>query len=136
MGPEFITRSIRSAAIVLAIFVPFGIYYMGLFPVLAILAGGVWSLLNLFFITRLIRVTLRPDGVMPLPALGLALFKFPIMFGVGYLLLKIEQFDPMFLVIGFTGVLGIMMLRLLGRSIVESNNLPEDSKLEKAQNAA
>lgn len=133
MGPEFITRSIRSAAVVLLIFVPFGIYYMGLFPALAVLSGGVWGLLNLFFLTRLIRVTIRPEGVMPLPALGLALFKFPLMFGAGYFLLKFDRFDPLYLVAGFTGIMVILMLRLLGRSIVESNNLPEDSKVKKVQ---
>ena len=133
MGPEFITRSIRSAALVLLIFVPFGIYYMGLFPALAVLSGGVWGLLNLFFITRLIRVTIRPEGVMPLPALGLALFKFPLMFIAGYGLLKCDRFDPMYLVIGFTSILAILILRVLGRSITESNNLPEDSNVQKAQ---
>lgn len=133
MGPEFITRSIRSAAVVLLIFVPFGIYYMGLFPALAVLSGGVWGLLNLFFLTRLIRVTIRPEGVMPLPALGLALFKFPLMFGAGYFLLKFDRFDPLYLVAGFTGIMVILILRLLGRSIVESNNLPEDSKVKKVQ---
>lgn len=136
MGPEFITRSIRSAAVVLLIFVPFGIYYMGLFPALAVLSGGVWGLLNLFFLTRLIRVTIRPEGVMPLPALGLALFKFPLMFLAGYFLLKFDRFDPLYLVAGFTGIMVILILRLLGRSIVESNNLPEDSNTQKAPKVA
>ena len=131
MGPEFISRTLRSAAIVLLIFAPFGLYYMGVWPTLAVISGGVWGILNLFFIMRLIRVTIRPEGVMPLPALGLALFKFPLMFVAGYFMLKVERFDPIYLVAGFTGILAILILRVLGRSLVESNNLPEDSKVHK-----
>jgi hypothetical protein len=132
MGPEFISRTLRSAAIVLLIFAPFDLFYMGVWPTLAVISGGVWGILNLFFIMRLIRVTIRPEGVMPLPALGLALFKFPLMFVAGYFMLKVERFDPIYLVAGFTGILAILILRVLGRSLVESNNLPEDSKVHKA----
>lgn len=131
MGPEFITRTIRSSAVVSLIFVPFGIYYMGLFPALAVFAGAVWGILNLMLIMRLVRVTIRPDGAMPVAALGMALLKFPIMFVAGYFLLSFDRFDPLYLLAGFTGILLILILRVLGRSIVESNNLPEDSKVQK-----
>lgn len=131
MGPEFITRTLRASALVLLIFLPFGINYLGLYPSLAILAGGLWGMLNLFLIMRLIRVTIRPDGVMPVAALGMALLKFPLMFVAGYFLLSFDRFNPLYLLAGFTGILLILILRVLGRSIVESNNLPEDSKVQK-----
>lgn len=136
MGPEFIMRSIRSAAVVLLIFVPFGIYYMGLFPALAVMAGSAWSIVNLIFITRLVKVTIRPDGALPVPALGLALIKFPIMFLAGYFLLRFDRFDPIYLVVGFTGVLVILILRFLGRALVESNNVDKNTAVEKVQNVA
>ena len=61
-GFELIDRTLRTTAIVLSVFFPFGVYYLGLYPALAVLSGGVWGILNFIFITFLVKVTIGPEG--------------------------------------------------------------------------
>lgn len=115
MGLEFINRTVRTFALVLLIYIPFGLYYFGLFSTLAILSGGVWGLLNLLFITALVQVTMRPEGAETMKALGVALVKFPLLYAAGFGLLMVPQFNPIFLLAGFGGVILIIILKVLGR---------------------
>ena len=84
MGLEFIDRSLKTTGIVLLIFLPFGLYYLGVYPALAVLSGGVWGIVNMIFTAALIRATINPEGVNKRKAFGLALFKFPLLYGAGY----------------------------------------------------
>ncbi|MGH8015570.1 MAG: hypothetical protein ACREBV_05220, partial [Candidatus Zixiibacteriota bacterium] len=58
----FISRTLKTTCVVLLIFFPFGIYYLGFYSSLAILSGGIWGMLNLILITLLVKNTLHPDG--------------------------------------------------------------------------
>jgi hypothetical protein len=118
MGLEFIGRTVRTFAIVLVIFVPFGLYYFGLFPTLAVLSGGVWGMLNLLFITALVRTTMRPEGAETMKAIGMALIKFPLLYGAGFGLLMVPEFNPIYLLAGFGGIILIIILKVLGRVIL------------------
>lgn len=118
MGLEFIARTLRTFGIVLLIFLPFGFYYLGPWPTLAVLSGGVWGALNLIFLTGLIRSTIRPEGAETRQAALFILVKFPLLFVAGYFLLKVRQFEPLHLLIGFSGVLVIMILKVLGRLVL------------------
>ena len=60
MGLEFIDRTLKTSGVVLLIFLPFGLFYYGVFPSLAIFSGGVWGMLNLIFISALVGETLQP----------------------------------------------------------------------------
>ncbi len=110
----FIDRTLKTTCLVLLIFFPFGIYYLGFFPALAILSAGIWAMLNLILITMLVKHTLRPEGPDTGRAIAAAFVKFPLLYLGGYFLLKVPQFDPIFLLIGFSGLLAIIILRLLG----------------------
>ncbi|MFZ1684997.1 MAG: hypothetical protein WAU88_12840 [Candidatus Zixiibacteriota bacterium] len=118
MGLEFIGRTVRTFAIVLVIFVPFGLYYFGLFPTLAVLSGGVWGMLNLLFIAALVKTTMRPEGAETMKAIGMALIKFPLLYGAGFALLMIPEFNPIYLLAGFGGIILIIILKVLGRVIL------------------
>ena len=63
MGLEFIGRTLRTFGLVLLIFLPFGFYYFGLYATLAILSGAVWGIVNLIFLTELVKAIIRPGGV-------------------------------------------------------------------------
>ena len=115
MGLEFIDRTLRTAGLVLLIFLPFGLYYFGVYPALAIFTGGVWGMLNLLFLARLARTVIRPDGPDVLQAVLYGVVKFPLLYAAGYFLLTVSQFNPLHLVIGFTGLLGIIVLKAAGR---------------------
>jgi hypothetical protein len=118
MGLEFIGRTVRTFALVLVIFVPFGLYYFGLFPTLAVLSGGVWGMLNLLFIAALVKTTMRPEGAETMKAIGMALIKFPLLYGAGFALLMIPEFNPIYLLAGFGGIILIIILKVLGRVIL------------------
>lgn len=115
MGLEFIYRTLRTTGIVLLVISPFLLYYFGLWPTLAVFSGGVWGILNLWFIMHLVRVTIKPGGVDKSKMIGLMLYKFPVLYLSGYFLLKIEQFNPLLLLIGAGAVLAVMVLKAVGR---------------------
>jgi len=117
----FIDRTLRTTCLVLLIFFPFGIYYLGLFPSLAILSAGIWAMLNLILITILVKYTLRPEGPDTGRAIAIAFIKFPLLYLCGYFLLTVPQFEAIYLLIGFTGLLGIIVLKILGRGLVGLN---------------
>lgn len=125
---EFLDRSLRTTSILLLIFLPFGLYYFGVFPTLAVFSGGVWGIINLVFISALVRTVLRQD-VNKLRALGLASIKFPLIYASGYFLLKIPQFDPLFLLIGSSAVMAVIVLKVLGRAMMHLDDNPLENKV-------
>lgn len=128
MGLQFIDRSLKTTGLVLLIFLPFGIYYMGVWPALAIFSGGVWGLLNLIFIAALVRSTLNPEGVSKRKALGLAVFKFPLLYGAGYFLAVNPKFDPIMLLIGFSALFAVIVLRAVGSSMMKVSDRPKETE--------
>ncbi len=133
MGFEFITRTLRTTGIVLLIAFPFGLYYYGLFPTLAFFSGGVWGMINLMFLSALVRSTIRPEGVNTQKAIGLSLIKFPLLYITGYFLLKVTQFDPWVLLAGSSLILAVMVLKVLGRSFLKIDvAAPEKEQVQKA----
>lgn len=129
MGMEFLDRSLRTTSILLLIFLPFGLYYFGVFPTLAVFSGGVWGIINLVFISALVRTVLRQGNVNRLRALGLALIKFPLIYASGFFLLKIPQFDPLFLLIGSSAVMAVIVLKVMGRAMMHLDDNPLENKV-------
>jgi len=130
VGLEFIDRTLRATGIVLLIFLPFGIYYLGVFPALAVFSGGIWGMVNLIFISALVRATVRPEKIDKWKALGLAIFKFPLLYLSGYALTQVPQFDPLYLLCGFSSLLLIIILRGVGISMMRASDRPgEDDKV-------
>jgi len=115
---ELIDRTLRTTGIVLAVFFPFGIYYLGFYPSLAVLSGGVWGILNFVFITFLVKATIGPEGADLVRASIIALIKFPLLYLTGYFLLKVPYFEPLYLLAGFSGLLLIVILKVLGRAML------------------
>ena len=128
MGLEFIDRTLKVTGIVLLIFLPFGLYYLGIYPALAVFSGGIWGLINLIFLSALIRATIRPDGADKLKAAGIALFKFPLLYLSGYFLARVPQFDPLYLVAGFTSLFAIIVLRAIGIAMMRAGDQPEKNE--------
>ena len=112
---SFLDRTLRTTGIVLLFFLPFGLYYLGVYPALAVFSGGVWGIINFVFISALVRSVVRPEGPNKHRAIALMLFKFPLLYVSGYFLLKVPQFDALYLVAGFTSLFAIMVLKALGR---------------------
>ena len=127
MGLGFLDRTLRTTGIVLLIFLPFGLYYLGIYPTLAAFSGGVWGLLNLIFISALVRSTIRPEAVNKFQVIGIAVFKFPLLYGSGYFLTQVKQFDPLYLLAGFSLLLVIVVLRAIGAAMMQAGDKPQAS---------
>lgn len=126
MGLEFIDRTLRTTGVVLLIFLPFGIYYLGVWPALAIFSGGVWGMVNLIFTSALIRATIKPDKVNRMKVTGIAIFKFPLLYLSGYALAKVPQFDPLYLLYGFSSLLLIIILKGVGAAMIQASDHTRD----------
>lgn len=116
---EFIGRTLKTTGIVLLIGFLFGIYYFGFWPALAFLSGGMWGIVNLIFLTGLVRAFLRPDGVDTMKTAGLAVVKFPLLYFAGYCLLKVPMFEPLHLLSGFSLLFAVIILKVVSRVILE-----------------
>lgn len=127
MGLEFIVRTIKSFCIVMLIGLPFGIYYADFFRTLSFLSGGVWAIINLLLITSMVQATIRPEGADARRAVIVGLIKFPLLYFSGYLLLSVQQFNPLYLLAGFTALLAILILKAIGR-FLQGNGLPHSAK--------
>ena len=119
MGLEFITRTLRTSGIVLLISLLFGVYYFGPLPTVAFFSGGVWGMLNLMFLSALVRVAIRPGGADVASTVVWMIIKFPLLYVSGYALLKIPRFDIVPLVLGFTLVIGVIILKAVGRALLK-----------------
>ncbi len=127
MGLGFLDRTLRTTGIVLLIFLPFGLYYLGVYPSLAAFSGGVWGMLNMIFLSALVRSALRPDGISKYQVFGVLVLKFPLLYASGYFLTQIRQFNPLYLLAGFSLVLVIIVLRAIGVAMMRAGDKPEAS---------
>jgi hypothetical protein len=116
--PDFIQRTLRTTGVVLLIGFLFGVYYFGFWPSLAFLSGGIWGMVNLIFLTALIRASLRPEGANIMKAAGVAVIKFQLLYLAGYFLLKVPQFEPLHLLAGFSLIFVVIVLKVVGRAVL------------------
>lgn len=132
MEREYISRTIRTFGIVLLVFFPFGLYYLGFYPALAVLSGGVWGIVNLLLLSSLVKAVVRPGGVQMERAIVLGIVKFPLLYLAAYALLKVDQFDVKWLLAGFSGMFGIMLLKSLGRILLGLDNRQAGQEMRRA----
>lgn len=131
LDSDFISRTLRTTAILLLIFVPFGLYYAGVYPTIAILSGAIWSFLNLMFLTALVKAAIRAEGADGASSAAWAFVKFPLLYAAGYFLLKVPVFDPVYLLIGFSILMLVMLLKVLGRVLLGLDSPSVQPKSEK-----
>lgn len=117
-GPDFILRTLKTTGVVLLVALLFGTMYFGFYDGLAVFSAGIWSMVNLIFLSVLIRAAVRPDGVDKLAVFGLAFVKFPLLYAAGYFLATADIFRPIPLLIGFSIIIIIMALKAAARAIL------------------
>jgi hypothetical protein len=75
----------------------------------ALLMGTLWGSANFYLISLLTQNILINKSYIA--ASWLMLLKFPLLYGIGYQILKLNIGDPLFILIGFTLVLVAMLVR-------------------------
>ncbi len=130
---DFVDRTIRTTGIVLLIVFIFGIYYLGVYHSLAVFSGGIWALINLMFLSVLVKAAIKPGEVDKMKVAGLALIKFPLLYVSGYFLLKVTVFKIEYIVIGFSIPLAVIILKVISRALFGlDNKTQKDEHLEGA----
>lgn len=122
MDLRFIDRVIKSTLILAAILFPFFALYISMDFALAVLLGAFWGCLNLLAI-RIIVVSLLTPHKKNL-TLGLIILsaKLPVLYGIGYLLITWDYLPIGGLLWGFSGILIVMVLKVLGRLYLGLDN--------------
>jgi hypothetical protein len=118
MDISFISRTLKTTGVLGLIVLTFGWMYLDIYHVLAIFSGMIWSMINLYFLTLLVRSTIRPEGVDKWAAFGFLFIKFPLLYLAGYFLLIVPYFELKYLLIGFTSIFAVMLLKVLGRVVL------------------
>ncbi len=114
---DFVDRTIRTTSIVLLIVFIFGIYYLGVYDSLAIFSGGIWAIINLMFLSVLVKAAIKPGEVDKMRVIGLALIKFPLLYISGYFLLQVTIFRVEYIAIGFSIPLAVIILKVIARAL-------------------
>lgn len=128
MDISFIGRVLKTTGVLALLVLIFGWMYYSIFDVLAVFSGMIWGMVNLYFLALLVRATIRPEGPDKMTALGLLLIKFPLLYVAGYFLISVRQFDLKLLLIGFSSLFAVIILKVLGRVILGLDNKNSDSK--------
>jgi len=118
MDLDLLRRVRRTAAVfgvVLAI--PFAAYW-GIGSGAAWTAGILWSLVNLHFVTSVVRGLFTAERRERLRLIILLLVKFPVLYAIGYLFLRSEQLPAAWIVAGFTWPFFVIVMKALGRTFM------------------
>lgn len=134
MDISFIDRTLKTTSILVLFIITLGTLRFPMYDVLAIVSGTIWAIINLYFLTLLIGVALRPEGADKM-AVGAFLFvKVPLLYLAGYFLLTTTIFKTEYLVIGFSLPLAVILLKVLGRVLLGLDD--KKSNQESQQEAA
>ena len=74
-------------------------------------------MVNLIFLSALVRAALRPGHVDRVKVVGLAFVKFPLLYLSGYFLLRAGYFEPLHLLAGFSMILAVIVLKVVAHAL-------------------
>jgi len=129
MGLEFITRVVKTSVIVSLIQLPFVAIYFDYRYGLGILLGCLWGVVNLHFLRSVVVCYTKLSGRSKRQLLLLLLLKFPLLYLVGYLLLKSSLFPVLSLVVGFTLIFAVILLKALGRLLLSLDEFKTEGSI-------
>lgn len=118
MDISFIDRTLKTTAVLVLLILALGSLHFPFYDILALTSGAIWSIINLFFLTILIKVAIRPEGPDKMATAALLFVKVPLLYAAGYFILTISIFQLKYLVIGFSLPMAVMLLKVLGRVLL------------------
>ena len=133
MGLEFITRLIKTTAVIALIVALYLTVYVGGRTALGFLIGVVWSLVNLYFLRGLVKEVITPSDTRKDIAIILGLIKFPVLYVIGYFVIASDYFSLYALLAGFSLIFPIALLKVLGRLYLKMDTLGFSSKHREQQ---
>jgi len=118
VGFDFLDR-VRKTSIVAGLVVSLIVWvYKGPWPALAFITGCAWSLVNIHLLRLLVlQITNDPEKHKLRIAAVLAL-KVPVLYAIGYVLLKTGRLTAAGLLAGFAWPLAVVVLKAAGRLLL------------------
>jgi hypothetical protein len=123
VGLEFLQRVKKTSLITGVLLFAVITTYLGFPAGAAWLVGCAWSLVNLYFIGLFVRVMVA-DGRRMRKVL-VAFVKVPVLYAIGYLLIRTSYFPLALLLAGFMWPLTVITLKALGRLILRLDSRTE-----------
>lgn len=114
MEKDFIHRSLKISIIVAIIFIPFLFAYFGISIALGFMAGAAWNIINVFLLHKVTSMTVLPPASNRKWGVLAGILKFPVLYGIGYAILRYTQISLYGIMSGFSLVLLIFVLKALG----------------------
>jgi hypothetical protein len=128
MEISFIHRTIRTSIVLscfafLAVWLYFGFKFGG-----GIVVGTAWGCLNLYAIALAVKALIVPEKAKKGIIILILVFKFPLIYFIGYLILRLNFFPILSLLIGFTVIFLVMALKALNNTLLtETKKQPQNS---------
>ena len=123
MNLELINRIIKTSIILSFVLFPFLTVYINTAFAVAYILGCLWACLNLFSIKFLIVQIITPNPRSKLYIVLFILLKFPLIYFLGYLLV-VWSYTPIYgLVLGFSSLLVVTVLKAVSRSIIQNKKI-------------
>jgi hypothetical protein len=119
MSLEFLKRIWKTTLVVGVIVFAFTAVYADMRFAWGLLVGCLWGVANFIALTAVLTSYVTPGKVNRKRALILAGVKFPVIYGIGYLILASEWFEPVSLLVGFSLLFMVTLLKALGRSYLK-----------------
>lgn len=128
MDREFIYRSLKIAVIITLIFSPFVLLYFGPAIFWGFFAGATWNIVNVFLLSKILSLVLVHSRKERITGIIAAFFKFPVLYGGGYLILKYTNISAYGILCGFSIIFIVFILKTLGMLFVKNNLLLKNNK--------
>ncbi|MEE9552905.1 MAG: hypothetical protein V3W18_01305 [candidate division Zixibacteria bacterium] len=122
MNLKLVDRIIKSTLIAAAVLFPFLTFYTSINFGLSVLFGAIWGALNLFAIKFVITSLVTKQTRKPMIGAAVLIFKIPVLYGIGYLLVTWDYLSVGGLVWGFSGILITAFFNALSRSLLGLDN--------------
>lgn len=124
MEKDFIHRSLKISIIVATTFAPFLLIYFGPSFTLGFVGGAVWNIVNVFLLSQVFAMMLLPSITNKKRGALAGVLKFPVLYGIGYAIIRYTSVSLYGILIGFSLILLVFVLRALGVYLKNPGNLP------------
>ncbi len=120
MDKGFLNRIVRTSLVAGVGLGVIAAYYFGIPAGAAFAGSAVWAAIGLKLLQVFLVSASRPSGGSTMTTFFLGVLKFPVLYGIGIALLMIFKPNGLAVFAGLTLVPVVVVLKHLGRSLVES----------------
>ena len=124
MNLDFINRVIKTSLVLALLTFPFAAVYVSLSFGISIAFGCIWACANLFLIKFLITGILGDGPKRKYLIAAIVFIKFPLLYFLGFLLVKWSYLSVYGLLWGFSLILIVTVLKVVSRIVLKLDNKP------------